>query len=161
MNCCNDEIYHHGVPGQEWYIRRYQNPDGSLTPEGRARLRRKDTKWAHKNYDKIVKTAKSKVSDELNQYAKELLSEPGARRTNGKISSNTINKYNRKMAELMNTKVDAIPAPSGRVVKFVAKRGDVGVHVALADAEYDMSQLRNGIWDSGRVAYRKNSVDKI
>ena len=27
-------IAHHGIKGQKWGIRRYQNPDGSLTPEG-------------------------------------------------------------------------------------------------------------------------------
>lgn len=27
-------ICHHGVKGQKWGIRRYQNPDGSLTAEG-------------------------------------------------------------------------------------------------------------------------------
>ena len=30
-------LEHHGILGQKWGIRRYQNPDGSLTPEGRAR----------------------------------------------------------------------------------------------------------------------------
>ena len=30
-----DYLAHHGVKGQQWGIRRYQNPDGSLTPEGR------------------------------------------------------------------------------------------------------------------------------
>ena len=29
------ELYHHGVKGQKHGKRRYQNPDGSLTPEGR------------------------------------------------------------------------------------------------------------------------------
>ena len=28
-------IYHHGIKGQRWGIRRYQNEDGSLTPLGR------------------------------------------------------------------------------------------------------------------------------
>ena len=32
-----DELYHHGVKGQRWGIRRYQNPDGSLTPAGKKR----------------------------------------------------------------------------------------------------------------------------
>lgn len=34
----NNETYlmHHGVPGQKWGTRRWQNPDGTLTPEGRA-----------------------------------------------------------------------------------------------------------------------------
>lgn len=28
-------IAHHGIKGQKWGVRRYQNPDGTLTPEGR------------------------------------------------------------------------------------------------------------------------------
>ena len=33
----SNELYHYGVKGQKWGIRRYQNPDGSLTEEGYAR----------------------------------------------------------------------------------------------------------------------------
>ena len=29
-----DELYHHGVKGQKWGHRRFQNSDGSLTQEG-------------------------------------------------------------------------------------------------------------------------------
>ena len=32
-----DELYHHGVIGMKWGIRRYQNKDGSLTPKGKKR----------------------------------------------------------------------------------------------------------------------------
>lgn len=32
-----DELYHHGIKGQKWGIRRFQNPDGSLTAEGKKR----------------------------------------------------------------------------------------------------------------------------
>lgn len=32
-----NELYHHGIKGQKWGIRRFQNPDGSLTKAGKKR----------------------------------------------------------------------------------------------------------------------------
>lgn len=48
-----EELYHYGIPGQKHGIRRYQNPDGSLTPEGMARYGRKarGREFAAKIYD--------------------------------------------------------------------------------------------------------------
>lgn len=31
------ELYHYGIKGQKWGIRKYQNEDGTLTSEGKAR----------------------------------------------------------------------------------------------------------------------------
>lgn len=32
-----DELYHHGVKGMKWGVRRYENEDGTLTPSGKKR----------------------------------------------------------------------------------------------------------------------------
>lgn len=33
----NNELYHHGIRGMKWGVRRYQNRDGTLTPAGKIR----------------------------------------------------------------------------------------------------------------------------
>lgn len=157
----SDELYHHGIIGMKWGIRRYQNPDGSLTPAGRRRLEKQDTKWAKKKSSKITAQAKKLSQRELDIYGNYLLKLPNARNANGKLSAQTVNAYNRKMAELMSQKVSEIRAPSGRVVSFVAKRGEIGVFMALSEAGYNPNEFKNGIWSSGKIAYKKKVVDKV
>lgn len=157
----DNELRHYGTKGMRWGIRRYQNPDGSLTPAGRKRLEKADYKWAKKNTDKITAKAKKASQKELDAYGKELLKLPNAINANGKLSAQTVNAYNRKMAELMSKKTSDIRAPSGRVVSFVAKRGEIGVFMALSNSGYDPSQYKQGVYSSGRIAYKKDHANKI
>ena len=156
-----DDLYHWGIKGMKWGVRRYQNEDGSLTDAGRRRLEKADYKWAKKKTDKITAKAKKASQRELNAYGNELLKLPGARNANGKLSAQTVNAYNRKMAELMSQKTSDIRAPSGRVVSFVAKRGELGVFMALSNSGYDPNQYKQGVYSSGRIAYKKDHANKI
>lgn len=63
----DDELYHHGILGQRWGHRRFQNEDGSWTPEGRERYGEGDgPRQAAK--PKVDARAKARASFEEKKY---------------------------------------------------------------------------------------------
>lgn len=62
------ELYHHGIPGMKWGVRRFQNKDGSLTQAGKKRISRKQKKALEKarkaKHDKAEAAKKAKQEQE-------------------------------------------------------------------------------------------------
>jgi len=64
-----NELYHHGIKGQKWGVRRYQNKDGTLTKEGKQRALESRNVKRNKQYtndiNDIVKTLPPKEKEFL------------------------------------------------------------------------------------------------
>lgn len=162
-----DYLMHHGILGMHWGVRRYQNEDGTLTAAGKRRKARmdeksmkKDVKWAKRHEKSIMKQATKRTKSDMRKYEKGELRDLVKAAKAGKDSRTYMNAYNRKLASLMNTAMSDVTAPSGRAIRFVAKRGDLGVYMAVADQGYNMDKVRNGVYASGRVAYKQDTVNR-
>lgn len=64
----NNSLMHYGIKGQRWGVRRFQNEDGSLTPEGRKRYRKPE--------DEKVKAATKSVKSRLSNRKVKIEKEP-------------------------------------------------------------------------------------
>lgn len=68
-----EQLYHHGIPGQKWGIRRYQNEDGTRTRLGKKRERQIDPK--DENVTKSQGSKKSKKTSDLSNEELKALNE--------------------------------------------------------------------------------------
>ena len=65
----SNELYHHGIKGQKWGVRRFQNKNGSLTAAGKKRY----DEYAKKESDYRTKLKKISKNKNLSDKEKELI----------------------------------------------------------------------------------------
>lgn len=91
------ELFHHGVLGQKWGIRRYQNKDGSLTAAGKAKLKQfKKDETA--DIKKKLAAKKEKLNQKISetddkQKKQELKSKLSKAKKNAQAEINIIKDY--------------------------------------------------------------------
>lgn len=94
----DDALEHHGVKGMKWGVRRYQNPDGSLTAEGRRHVQGKTTL---KQVGDKIGSAAGKAAKVIGNKAQEYRVKRAEKRSAEKEKRSEIrsNKKNQKQAK--------------------------------------------------------------
>lgn len=91
-----DYLMHHGIKGQQWGQRRWQNEDGSLTPAGREHYGYKGNK-----YDRYEQKVRSRIEGKAEAtYAERKKINPNLTKNENRsrVASVEIQDENRKMA---------------------------------------------------------------
>ena len=66
----DNELLHHGIKGMRWGIRRYQNPDGSLTPAGRNILKKLTLSGLKRRPIKLLRRQRKRLRKNLMRMVK-------------------------------------------------------------------------------------------
>lgn len=131
----NNELYHHGIKGQKWGIRRFQNKDGSLTKAGL------------KRYSDSASSAASAVGKAIAKGGKkvaEKISEKHAQRKEEKRIENLMSKPIRKLTE------------EERIERMDRKMKEK----ELLSLEKNVSDLKSGAMSKGRK-FVEDMVTKV
>ena len=128
------ELYHHGIKGQKWGIRRFQNPDGTLTEAGRKRygtvenLKAKRTlKQINKEESEKKKAISSGKVADIQKISTKLTDEEMAEAFK-RIS------YEQKLAQLKNTDIANGQEKAAKIVAAGA---------TIKDAAKTMTEIYN------------------
>ena len=68
-------FYHHGIRGQKWGIRRYQNPDGSYTALGKKRRNQTEEDRVKSKREKMYKNVRTLSTEEISKQIERLKAE--------------------------------------------------------------------------------------
>ena len=175
MDYYNNELYHHGVKGTKWGVRRYQNKDGSLTEKGVKKYATKgyaqdsynsNSSWKGKAYDKYTgahkiagkakyETSSAKVNKaRAEKYLKEK-NAPISKKIGKAIDKNSAKRAEKaqKRTEEINRITDHFGVGGAAINSYVKTATKIGAKGTLAKT---INAAANAYISSGQGNYYAN-----
>lgn len=132
----NGQLFHHGVKGQKWGVRRYRNEDGTLTAAGKKH-------YGKMSDDKLQKTLYKQVKDaRQEQHNGNWASRFGVSTTIGKNSKEAQDKYLRDNDEYVRSEKYQSAVKRAKALDRKFDRGEIDPDEY--DAQYEA--LRKSIY---------------
>ena len=148
----NGELYHAGVKGMRWGVRKYQNEDGTLTELGKKRYGKIPDGWSVKRQNEQNRTyhqwrnAKGSEKKELKKKLQQI----------NKDGVKALNDYREFEGRRKYTKRDARDTVESAFIagpKVRDKYGDSGYAVVKAKSMYDPNRkIKNAARNAGQAA---------
>ena len=140
----NDELYHHGVQGQKWGVRRYQNEDGTLTEAGRDRYGRKMARELNSNDRRIAR-----VKAYENQYRRQI--KGYKKRQKKAFSKNDIAKVNSLDKRIKEAESNAKKQAKVRK-RYEQKNSDIVNSLVKKNYDVKVSKIPRASLTNGEIA---------
>ena len=138
MGAYEHYLAHHGIIGQKWGVRRFQNEDGTLTAEGKARYLKDTTAYGKTAYG-LSDEGKKEFFDSkgnLSNTGKQILKDhPDSDEAKAIMDAQMAMKYEKKWLDSYN---DAVDVMNKKLAEINEKYDDVDLENDENNLKYTM-----------------------